>query len=320
MVLFYIFIFLLCCTALYFAGNWVVGGLSRVAKFFGWKEFVVAFFVMALAATLPNLFLGIVAIANGVPELSLGDIMGGNVVNMTLAVALSVFFSKNGIDAKGRTVQTSLIFASVAAILPLAMILDGDLSRIDGLLLLSFFGIYVYWLLSKRERFKTIYNKQEMPPIGKQFGAYIGDISKIAAGIIGLIVIAQVIVYSANAFSDYWGISLPLIGILIIGLGNAFPEIYFGIVAAKAGKTKMILGNIMGAVIMSGTMALGFVAVVSPIQIADLSIFAVARYFLFAATVFFFICARTGQKITRKEAVLLLGVYIALLITEIFSK
>jgi len=90
----YIVFFILCCVALYYAGNWVVEALSNLAKILRWKEFVTAFFIMALAATLPNLFLAIASVANHVPELSLGDVMGGNVFDMTLAIALAVFFQK----------------------------------------------------------------------------------------------------------------------------------------------------------------------------------------------------------------------------------
>jgi len=315
MALSYVIIFLLCCAALYFAGNWVIAGTARLAKFFGLKEFVVAFFIMALAATLPNLFLAIMAVANGIPELSLGDILGGNVVDMTLAVALAAFFSKKGIDAKGQTIQASLMFTFAAAVLPLALLLDNHLSRIDGILLLALFFVYVYWLLSKKERFKTIYDGHH-----KQIKHFWQDIARVAGGVAGMIIVAQIIILAANRFSSELAVALPLVGILIVGLGNSFPEIYFGIAAAKSGNTKMILGDLMGAVIMSGAMVLGLTALASPIKINDLEMFGAARYFLFGAAVFFYICARSGQKISKKEGLLLLGIYIAFLITEVFAR
>jgi len=99
---------------------------------------------MALAATLPNLFLAIAAVIDGVPELSLGDVIGGNVFDMTVAIALAVFFSKNGINAKDKTIQTSLLFTFAAAVLPLILLLDNKISRFDGILLLFFFfGLYL---------------------------------------------------------------------------------------------------------------------------------------------------------------------------------
>lgn len=315
----YLLFFVVCCAALYFAGDWVVGGLSRIAKFLGWKEFVVAFFVMALAASLPNLFLAIMAMINGVPELALGDVMGGNVVDMTLAVALAAFFSKKGIDAKSRTVQTSLAFTFIAAVLPLALLLDNRLSRIDGAILLSLFFFYVYWLLSKKERFKTIYNGHQVP-ISRQFNRFLGDLVKIIAGIAVMMIVAQAIIYLAEAFSTNFGISLPLVGILVVGLGNSFPEIYFGIISSRAGKTKMLLGDIMGAIIMPGTLVLGMVAMISPFHINGFTMFAAARYFLIVAAAVFYICVKTGQRVSKKEALILLFIYIAFLITEIFAK
>lgn len=82
----------------------------------------------------------------------------------------------------------------------------------------------------------------------------------------------------------------------------------------------MILGDLMGAVIMPATLVLGLVVIVSPITIADVSLFATARYFLIAASILFFVFIRTGRKVTKKEAILLLSVYIAFLICEIFIK
>lgn len=317
MVIPYIVFFILCCVALYYAGNWVVEALSNLAKILRWKEFVTAFFIMALAATLPNLFLAIASVANHVPELSLGDVMGGNVFDMTLAIALAVFFSKKGIDTSGETVQTSLLYTLGAAILPLVLLLDGGLSRIDGAVLLIFFGGYVYWVLSKKERFRFIYSDH---PVKRDSLSVAKDIFKIIAGSAVLLSVGQAIVVLARGFSNEFDVSLSLVGILLVGFGNSLPETFFSIAAAKAGKTKMILGDIMGAVILPGTLVLGLVSLISPFSINGASMFMVARYFLLAASAVFFICVKTGQKITKKEGVLLSAVYIAFLMVEVFAK
>lgn len=319
MVITYILFFAACCAALYFAGNWVVEGLSRIAKILHWKEFVVAFFIMSLAATLPNLFLAIMSVANGVPELSLGDVMGGNVVDMSLAIALAAFFSKNGIDARGETVQTSLLFTFLAAILPLVLMIDGDLSRVDGTVLLLFFAAYLYWLLSKKERFRMIYSGHPVN-VGENLGELGRESAKVLGGSLVLIGVAQSIIGLANSFSTEFGVSLPLVGILIVGFGNSLPEIYFAIAAAKSGKTTMILGDVMGAIILPGTLVLGMVAVLHPFAIESAAMFAAARYFLLIAAVLFYIVVKSDQRVTKKEGVILLGVYIAFLITEIFAK
>ncbi len=274
---------------------------------------------MSLAATLPNLFLAIMSVINGVPELSLGDVMGGNVFDMTMAIALAVFFSKDGVDAKDDTIQTSLLYTLVAAVLPVVLLLDGVLSRIDGFVLLIFFFAYLYWLLSKKDRFRLMYSGHPVN-IEKNIKSIRLDIGKIILGSLVMIGVAQAIILLADNFAADFAISLPLVGILLVGFGNSLPETYFSIVAARAGKTNMILGDIMGAVILPGTLVLGLVALISPFQVNEASMFLAARYFLIIAAILFFVCVKTGQKLTKKEGLLLLVVYIAFLITEIFAK
>ena len=315
----YIVIFLICCALLYFSGNWVVGGLMRMARFLGWKEFVVAFFVMALAASLPNLFLGITSALRGVPELSFGDVAGNNLVALTLAIALAVLIGRKELPAESRTVQTTSIFTIIAAILPLILILDGNLSRIDGMLLIALFGSYIAWLFSKKERFTKIYDTHKIP-ILKEFKVFLANLGRVILGIILLLVAAQGIVASAQFFAIGFNLSLILIGVLITGLGNALPEVYFAIVSARKGETWMILGNLMGAVIVPATLVLGIVALIHPISGVDFSPFAIARFFLIISAIFFLFFLRTGQRLSKKEALFLLGIYLIFVVVEILTK
>src|SRR3989338_6639544 len=136
MIILYIFIFIFSCFLLAVSSNWLVGALLKIAKFLGWKEFVVGFFIMAVATSLPNLFIGIISAVNKVPELSFGDVMGANIFDLSLVVALSVFISKMGLSAKSRIVQGSAVFTVAIAILPIILILDGIISRADGIILI----------------------------------------------------------------------------------------------------------------------------------------------------------------------------------------
>jgi len=320
MIFLYILIFMACCVALYFSGEWVVNGLMRIARFLGWREFVVAFFVMAFAASLPNLFVGITSALHKVPQLSFGDVAGNNLIALTLAVTLGVLFAKNKeIPAESRTVQTTSVFTILAALLPLFLILDGTLSRIDGSLLIGFFLLYNFWLFSKKERFTKIYDTYEVT-IDKKLKNFLGDLGKLILGIFLLIIAAQGIVISAKFFALAFNLPILLIGILIVGLGSALPETYFSVISAKRGETWMILGNLMGAVIVPATLVLGIVALICPIEISDFSPLIIARFFLIISAIFFLLFVKTHRKITKKEALFLLGIYIAFVLTEIFIK
>lgn len=290
-----------------------------IARYLGWREFVVAFFVMAFAASLPNLFVGINSALNKIPELSFGEIVGGNVINLTIAVALAVFIGGASLPAESRLVQTSAIFTAITAILPLILILDGKLGRGDGLILILTFAVYVFWLFSKEERFTKIYTKREEKII-KGFKQFLKDISKIAISLILLLLASEGIVRSAQVFSTMLKISLPTVGILIVGVGNALPEIYFGVVSARKKQGWMVLGDLMGSIIIIATFVLGIVVLIHPIENIDFSPLVIARIFLIISAIFFLIVVRTGQKITKKEALFLLLIYFAFLAAEIIFR
>ena len=121
-------------------------------------------------------------------------------------------------------------------------------------------------------------------------------------------------------FSANLGISLSLVGILIVGLGNCFPETYFSIISARKEENWLVLGDLMGSVIVCATLVLGIIAIVAPFEIKDFSPFLIARIFLIIAAVFSLLFIKSDKKITKKEGLFLLFIYIVFLLTEIFLK
>ena len=318
MLTFYIFIFIISCLAIFWSGKWLIEALTGIARFLEWREFVVAFFVIAIAGSIPNLFVGISSALHGIPQLSFGDIVGGNLFDLTVAVALAVLVGK-GLSAQSRAVQATSVFTMVVAILPILLILDGTLGRGDGLILIFTFLFYVLWLFSKKERFTKVYDENKVPVL-KKFKFFIKDLGKVILGVTLLLVAAEGIVRSAWFFAESLNLSLALVGILIVGVGNALPETYFAIASARKGQTWMILGDLMGSIIVPATLVLGIVALICPIEIVDFSPFALGRFFLVISAIFFFFCIRTEHKITKKEALFLLAIYISFVTIEILTK
>ncbi|MFA6190040.1 MAG: hypothetical protein WC711_00805 [Candidatus Staskawiczbacteria bacterium] len=295
----------------------MVSALINIAKYLRWREFIIAFFVMAVAASLPNLFVDIGAAMRGMPELAFGDILGGNLIDLTLVLALAVFFSAKSLPAESEMVQKSAVFTSIITLLPLFLIWDQKLDRIDGVILLLAFCIYTWWMFSKKDRFKKVYRGKPKNEGVAYFGFLINTI-KIVFFIILLLAISYFIISSAQFFSSQLGISLSLVGILIVGLGNCFPEIYFSIISARRGENWLILGDLMGSVIISATLVLGIIALIFPFEIKDFSPFLVARIFTIVASLVFLVFIRTGKKITKIEGSIFTLIYILFLITEIF--
>lgn len=302
---------------LYIAGELLVAGLLKLSRYFRVTEFMVAFLVMALAASLPNLFVGIGSALQGIPELSFGDIMGNNMIALTLAIALGIFFApKRELPLENQTIQDTTFLTSLAAILPLILISDGMISRSDGLVLVVFFLAYMYWMFSKRERFSKMYAEERSVVVTKEEAwRYIW---KVLGGIVLLALASQGIVHGAMMLAEAFSLSLMLVGILVIGFGGALPELYFTVLTARRGETGMIVGNLMGAVIIPATLVLGLVSIIQPIhnEALELSIF--GRLFLIAAALFFLVVSQTKSVITKREGFILLALYIAFLMHLFF--
>jgi len=316
MIILYVLIFIISVLFLFLSSEWLIKSLAKIAQFLNWREFVFALFIVAFACSLPNLFIGISSVIQGVPELSLGEILGGNIVDLTIAVALAAIISKNGLIVKSRTVQGTAIFTFLVALLPLILIADHSLSRFDGIILLFTFIGYVYWLFSKQERFTRHYEENEkttkLKDILKQLGILLGSL-------VLLILAADGVVSSSMFFAETLNLPIILIGILIVGAGNALPEIFFSIQAAKKGDDWMVIGGLMGAVISVSTLVLGIVALLHPFRIdpIDFSLLFVTRVFLIIAAIFFLLFIRTGHAISRKEGIYLFVIYLLFVITQI---
>jgi len=312
-----IIIFLGAVFVLAWLSSRLVNTLVDIAKYMHWREFVTAFFVMAFAASLPNLFVDINAALHNMPEVSFGDIVGGNLVDLTLVMAVAVLFGKSFLPAESEMVQKSAVFTATIAVLPILLVWDGKLDRIDGIILLGAFALYSWWLFSKEDRFKKVYRGRPKNT-AKGYFSFLIDLVKIVVFLALLLVASYFVINSAKFFSVQLGISLSLVAILIVGLGNCFPEIYFSIISARKGENWLILGDLMGSVIVCATLVLGIIALIAPFQINDLSPFLIARIFTIIASLIFLVFIRTGKKITRTEGLLFLSIYIAFLLAEIF--
>ncbi|MGA2418141.1 MAG: hypothetical protein ABSF55_02800 [Candidatus Staskawiczbacteria bacterium] len=319
-MVFEIAIFIASCFILSWLSAKFIKTLTEVAKYLRWREFIIAFFVMGFAASLPNLFVDLNAALRGLQQISFGDIMGGNLVDLSLAMAIAVMISRKAVSTKSKMVQSSAILTTIIAVLPWILILrTGGLDRIDGAILILSFFVYAWWLFAKDGRFKKVYADKKIKNINKK-SVFIWEIIKIIIILSALLISSYAVIYTAQYFAATLNVSLALVGVLIVALGNCFPETYFAIISARKEENWMVLGDMMASVIVCATLVLGIVAFVAPFKINNFSPFFIARIFMVIACVFYLLFIASDKKLTKKEGLLLLSIYIVFLLTEIFIK
>jgi len=318
MIWFYIFIFIISCLVLVRSGTWVVRSLTRIAQFLEWREFTVAFVLMAFATSIPELFVGVTSALHLKPELSLGNIIGSNIINLTLAVTIGVLLAR---ELKIETViaQRSSIYTTIIASLPILLMLDGKLSRTDGVFLLLVLMFYIHQLSLTEERFTKVFSNK-FKRKWKRFRLFLKDLGVFLVSLVLLLLAAEGVVQSTSFLGKKAGLPLVTIGALIVALGTNLPEIVFGVRAVVMNHEEMILGNLMGSVVSNSTLVLGLTILICPLEIPKFSLYVAGIIFTVITALFFAIFARTDRKITEKEAVFLLEIYLLFVIVEILIK
>lgn len=276
--------------------------------------------LMSLATASPELFIGISSAVRGIPELSLGNIIGQNIIHFTVAIFICVMIS-GGFWVRSKTIRTTALFSAFMAIFPLLLILDSSLSRIDGFILIGLFGVYIFRMLKNSRRYDVSFDDSKTKnniPVLKKIFLFFNDFGNFIFGSILLIIASQGIVKSSIFFAEKLDMPLVLIGVLIVGLGTALPEVYFSAFSAREDQGELMAGNLLGSTVVSTSLVLGVVSIISPINNIEFLSYFLSRSVLFVSVAFFIYFMLTGRKISPKESWALLCIYLIFICLEIF--
>ena len=303
--------FLISCLVLAISGHFIVKSLVKIVQYYELKEFLTGFIIIAIATSIPDLFVGVSSALNQIPSLSLGNIIGSNIIKLTLIVGVAALLGKR-IKFEKEIEKKDIIYTSVIAILPIILFLDHELSRIDGIVLLIIFSLYVFRLITRSGHFKKVSNgvaRKEVP---------INVINFIISLIILLISAYFVVEYSSLLITD---LALPpiLIGLVIISLGTSLPELSFEIYSVLKGFSGMALGNLLGSVVVNSTLVLGITSIILPIK-AYFPSFIIGTLFLVINLILFIIFAKTKKEISWKEGIILIMLYVIFTISSFLAR
>jgi len=303
----------------YWSNQRLIKSIVLISQILLIKEFVLSFLILGFLSNFPDFLTALSAVFRHVPLLSLGDVLGGNIVDLTLAVAIATFFTKSGLHFQRKTINTSLIFALFCALLPLLLMTDKTLSRGDGLVLLLTFFVYLFWLLSKKEKYQTVFLEIKDLSFFQKIKIFFKEFFLLFFSIFLLLVCIQIIISNVIFLTEKTGFSLFFGGAILLGLLNSLPETYFAVLAARQGREEMILGDLFSAVVGSATFVLGFVAFFSPFSLENFSLIFFTRLFLVLSIVAVLVFSKNDNKITKKEAVFLLFLYFLFIFFEFFK-
>lgn len=291
----------------------LVSSVTGLARLFRLSEYMVAFILMSFATSISELFVGVTSALSGVPILSLGNILGANLLNITVIIG-AVALIHGGLEVESKISRRNFWFIFLLSLFPFLLGSDGVISRLDGVILLISFFVYLWHIMSEREYFTKIVNKRTEGLKGLKKTAH--DLLFFFIAIAVLLASSAAIVWSGKQLADIFSVGLLSFGVIFLALGTSLPELVFGVRAAFSNHGSMTVGNALGSIAFNSMFIVGLVSIIHPIVIVGMGqFFFVIGSFIVAFLLFnIFVYRRTD--ISRKEGVLLIAVYLVFLLLE----
>jgi len=312
MAFIYIIIIVIACVILVKSAHWIIKSLIYFAQYLHIPEFVVAFILAGLVTSLPEFFVGISAAITKTPILSLSNIFGSNIANVTLILGLTVILTR-GLTLKSKTIQRNIFYTSLLLIYPILLTLDGVLSRVDGLGLLVLFTLYILILFHQSQDFTKKFERALRKNLIKNLIIFVISITFLLTS-------SHIIVLMSKLLAMELNISLFLVGLFLIAIGTSLPELIFGIEAAQKKHKDMIFGNILGSIAVNSTAVLGITAIICPITINDIGLLITTAIFMFGVYLLFAFFSYSKRKLSWQEGFILLFLYVAFIIIQFLVK
>jgi cation:H+ antiporter len=246
--------------------DFLVNGGSSIGKRLNISDLVIGLTVVAFGTSLPELFVNIFASIRGDTDIAIGNVLGSNIANICLILGLSavIFPLAVGKGTVWKEIPLSLLAALLLGIMANDHLIDKSdtsmLTRIDGLVFLAFFIIFLYYSFGIAKQIDGI--DKHLPQ--KECGLFKSSLM-IVIGLAGLSMGGNWIVKAAVQIASRLGVSQSLIGLTIVAVGTSLPELATSVVAAYKKNAEIAVGNVIGSNIFNIFFVLGLSSIIKPL-------------------------------------------------------
>lgn len=321
---FNIFLLFVLCSFLVYSTNILIVAFSKLSRITHLSKFGLTAFIMALATSLPELIVGVMSAFEGTPTLSLGNVIGSNMSNLSIVIGGAAIVG-SGIPVIGSFLRKDLMLGAMVGSVPLFMLIDGSLSRLDGIILIIIYLIFVRTIVYERPEQVLTDDGQIVIPVYARFFAFFRrravrhNLRVLIIGLFLLVGSGYLIVETAKNVAVLLRAPILLVGLFLVSIGTTLPELSFSIKAVKSRQVSMIFGNLLGSIAANSTLILGIVAMISPITptggIKPYLVGTIGYLILFTL---FWIFTSSKSRLSRTEGIILVAVYLAVMSIELF--
>lgn len=276
-----------------------VDGSSSIAGILKVPSVIIGLTIVAMGTSAPEAAVSINAGLAGNSDISLGNIVGSNIFNLLVVIgACAVIFpAKSNEDILKRDLWWNI----GVSVLLFVLILDGSISRMEGIILLAVFIFYLGLMVRSAMKNRMDETPMDVMPLWKSLLFVAGGLAAVVFG-------GDMVVDNASLIAKAWGMSDTLVGLTIVAIGTSLPELVTSITASKKGDSGIALGNAVGSCLFNILFILGMASSITPVNAVPELIIDTA--ILIVVTILILIVAKTGKRTNRVEGIICVTAYI----------
>lgn len=329
-------IFLLAGFVLLIEGaDYFVDGSVAIAKKLKIPSIVVGLTIVAIGTSLPELAVSSLASLKQSNAIAVSNVVGSNIFNLLMVLGITALFIN--INVKKSVLRREFPLLTIISAILVFLAADtlwfggiigevnifkfengnttiGEISRMDGILLLVLFVGFIIWTVMYALKRRTVEDSEEKIMSNVKCTLF------IIGGIMAIVFGGNLVVDSAKSLALAAGMSETLVGLTVVALGTSLPELVTSVVAGRKGEADLAVGNVVGSNIANILLVLGVSATISPVTVTTMNV--IDAFIALVATVIVFIVASTQRTIKRKEGILLVllyGTYMVYILCRQFS-
>lgn len=239
-------------------------GAVGIAERLRMPQIVIGLTIVAVGTSMPEFCVSLVSALKGTPDLAVGNVVGSNVFNALLIVGITAMVAPMTILKT--TVRKDIPFAIIASVTMAFMCIDGNISRIDAIVLFALF-LYFMVVTVRGAKVSDSEETQQKAPMGiwKAIGLIVLGLACLVGG-------SNVFVTGATDVAQSLGVSQAVIGLTVVAMGTSLPELATSVVSARKGNSGIAIGNVLGSNVFNILMILGITGIISPMNIQGITL------------------------------------------------
>lgn len=285
--------------------DWLVEGASSIALNLGVSKLIVGLSVVAFGTSVPELVASLVSVINGHPSVSISNVVGSNIANIALCLALAALFMS--INIKEQTIKAEMPFMILSTIVFTVLLIRDNLFILkwnDGIVFLSLMIIFIYYLVSNAK--DVIKEEFEKEIKGKHKTSV--SIFLVIIGIFSVSFGGELTIRNVVEIARLFNLSETLVGLTIVAIGTSLPELVVSIASAIKGEGEILVGNIVGSNVFNILFILGISSLFGNLTV-DVSNYMVDLLAINLVAFLLLLISLFKKKLTRFDGILFLFIY-----------